>query len=612
MHRNFYYFVAYSLALTSLLVWSLYDLLLTLFDDYLYLWRLTEGFKKAILINFMAIFYLWFCRALQLIVFGELRLIEIEHLTDRLPMFALTLLFNWATTDKEMIVNVFLIGLSIAFKVFHIILMDRMDFYTMKIVNGLSLSTTRPQVLAQFGLNLYFWLVGVAVILDFMVAKLLVYDILRGIASVVCLLFGFQFAMQGVEALTYFAKLLLTAYEILVYRVDPPFSETVVAGVWRRLVGGEVQHHENLQDEGAVTEDAAPPSEEVSPNAGSADSESSGPNTSRTGLDALLENMSDEEDDDFQAERVWEAKPYYSKGIDIGLALLKAVSHVWFIYLLIYHLGVLLPIAMVSGTYLAVKEVWTEVGHLVKFVELARQLDLQLPSATEEELESVDNLCIICMEDMRAPTAYARTHGKELNKRKIPKKLRCGHFMHAGCLKEWLERTDSCPLCRSKVFGNEPLTPEQETEELLRNIDELDRQPPPPQPGARPAPPGPTGAPEATPVNYNEAPRDQNQANSAEQPLTSSTQTFTEPPTPTRTTPVQLTSAAASATPPAPLDDSLYQTIRLPTTAILPPNWILLPLRRTGDSYEVSISRSHTATMTVDHNPHKTNFEMHQ
>ena len=44
---------------------------------------------------------------------------------------------------------------------------------------------------------------------DFSLAKFLVYDVFQGINSVTCLLFGFQFAVQGVQALTYFSKLLL-------------------------------------------------------------------------------------------------------------------------------------------------------------------------------------------------------------------------------------------------------------------------------------------------------------------------------------------------------------------------------------------------------------------
>lgn len=554
MHRNFYYFVGYTLGLTALLGWLVYDLLLISYDEYSFVWHLTEGVKKGILINFVAIFYLIWCRLMQMAVFGELRIIEMEHLMERLPMFVVTLLFNWATTDKEMIVNVVLFGLSISFKVFHIVLMDRMDYCAMKIVNGLELLTTQADVFRQYALNLYFWLVPVAVALDFAVAKLLVYDVVYGVTSVVCLLFGFQFAMQGVETLTYFAKLVLTAYEVLRYRVEP-------------------------------TDD-----------------------------DADIDNLLD--DDDVIAERVWEAKPFYSKAIDILLALLKAASHICYVYLLIYELGTLLPpIAMISGTYSALREVYLEVGSLFKFIELARQLDLQLQTATAAELAASDNLCIICMEEMRAPAQYLEAHGKELSKRKIPKKLRCGHFMHAGCLKEWLERTDSCPLCRSKVFGDEPLTPAQEAAALTRDLQAF-QPPPPPQPEARPAAPAPTDA-----------------GTGGADPATFTGTGSTEPPTeglsrqvpPTTTIAAPATAAPLQSLPrltPTPTtltnnpftdytfarhdNDDGHQTISLPISlAVLPPNWILLPMRRSDSGYEVSLSHRHQARLhVVKKDPH--------
>lgn len=31
------------------------------------------------------------------------------------------------------------------------------------------------------------------------------------------------------------------------------------------------------------------------------------------------------------------------------------------------------------------------------------------------------------------------------------KKLRCGHLFHVHCLRSWLERQQTCPICRSLV-----------------------------------------------------------------------------------------------------------------------------------------------------------------
>lgn len=77
------------------------------------------------------------------------------------------------------------------------------------------------------------------------------------------------------------------------------------------------------------------------------------------------------------------------------------------------------------------------------------------PDATQEELDQ-ENTCIICREDMRVwdlnanPGALDRTR---------PKKLPCGHILHLGCLKSWLERQQVCPTCRSPVTADRANVP---------------------------------------------------------------------------------------------------------------------------------------------------------
>lgn len=38
------------------------------------------------------------------------------------------------------------------------------------------------------------------------------------------------------------------------------------------------------------------------------------------------------------------------------------------------------------------------------------------------------------------------------NKNKKPKRLPCGHILHLSCLKNWMERSQTCPICRLPVF----------------------------------------------------------------------------------------------------------------------------------------------------------------
>ncbi len=77
----------------------------------------------------------------------------------------------------------------------------------------------------------------------------------------------------------------------------------------------------------------------------------------------------------------------------------------------------------------------------------------QYPDATAEELGREDT-CIICREEMR-PWDTADAMQVE---RSRAKKLPCGHILHFGCLKSWLERQQVCPTCRRPVTrdGQQP------------------------------------------------------------------------------------------------------------------------------------------------------------
>jgi E3 ubiquitin-protein ligase synoviolin len=56
-------------------------------------------------------------------------------------------------------------------------------------------------------------------------------------------------------------------------------------------------------------------------------------------------------------------------------------------------------------------------------------------------------------EVLQPPQARA-TPTPTLNERSRPKKLPCGHILHLGCLKSWLERQQVCPTCRRPVVDN--------------------------------------------------------------------------------------------------------------------------------------------------------------
>ena len=81
--------------------------------------------------------------------------------------------------------------------------------------------------------------------------------------------------------------------------------------------------------------------------------------------------------------------------------------------------------------------VWQYILETTKTGILATQLIYsRYPEATEEELQSGDNVCIICREDMLTAC----------------KKLPCNHIFHTSCLRSWFQRQQTCPTCRMEVL----------------------------------------------------------------------------------------------------------------------------------------------------------------
>lgn len=530
LSKSLQYFMGYTSISVLLISWSIYNSLETSPNAFTFLVEFTDGYKLTILLNFLLLCFLLSGKLMQMLLFGELRIIEAEHLVEKLPIFFINLLFNLATNDNNLILNCVLLGISVTFKIFHIILIDRLDFVHMKIYNNSTNDTyTTLKVLQKYLTSLYFWMTLSFIIGDFAVAKFLVYDVFQGINSVTCLLFGFQFAVQGVEALTYYSKLLLNIYELAFFR--------------------------NQDD------------------------------------DFDIDNPEEEEDED--NERVWENKAFFSKSVDICSASLKAVSYLAFIYLLTIHSGLSLPISMLQGTYLSMKQMYKEVSQLFNFIESSKKLDSQLPNATKEELEACDNLCIICREDMLALDEYERTHRKKMSGRRYPKKLKCGHILHMGCLKDWLERSEICPLCRRKVFQNEQQPEAQTQADETNQNEEL-----PDRPQA------------AEPAANNQQQRDDNELRSTQveeerdipnrsQDILNELNIPAEYPENQRTPD---TSTSTSSRTIEPLES--YQSIRLPTSAIIPQDWTILPLHKSSkDEYRVDFSTRNQGSLIIKPRP---------
>ncbi|KAI5962359.1 HRD1 [Candida pseudojiufengensis] len=642
----------------------------------------TDGLKLGIFINFIIFTFLLFNKLLQLALFGSLRIIEVEHLFEKLPIFAINLSLNMATAESNIILNVALMGIAMTFKMIHIIMFDRLDFLTLKLYNKLNeeideeFNSKENEIEIKYVTWYYlssinFWLNVVLIFLDFTFAKFLVYDVYQGVNSVTCLLFGFQYAVQGVEALTNLAKLALGFYEVVNYKLKKNARERERELEETFLMQNAETYEEEEEEENIDSTIDSNTSNEVS----TEDIVEPSGNLEEVDAEDPENDLIDDDDDDI--DFVWENKPYYSKAIDISSALLTSVSYLCFIYLLTIQSGLSLPLSMLQGTYSSLRKAWIQITQLLAFIESSKRLDTQLPNATQSDLEENDNLCIICREDMHSVEDYQRVFKKPQSSRRCAKKLECNHILHMGCLKDWLERSDNCPLCRRKVFGgaepaNSTTNPAQANHDAPNHAPPLHQIPTnndiPPQQMEDQSPILPRNGDSATTTTGTSTPRNiynhfdisqsnfrrvsndamhvldpgdreedilrrgrlnnGNYSNDSEDRgsqhiipgerfeiddtiVESSSRndkgsSLISEPSHMRSSNLTPTPTSATLNTNSSLSD--FQTIHLPSSALLPPDWVLLPLERINNEtdqdvkYMVSLTNETSAKLRIRHN----------
>ncbi|KAJ9142634.1 ERAD-associated E3 ubiquitin-protein ligase HRD1B [Pleurostoma richardsiae] len=144
----------------------------------------------------------------------------------------------------------------------------------------------------------------------------------------------------------------------------------------------------------------------------------------------------------------WESKGQWVLSLDLLSDFLKLGIYAAFFFVLLMFYG--LPIHIMRDLFMTTRSFVKRLGALLRYRQALRDMN-NYPDATEEELSREDT-CIICREEMRPWDP----NGGQVE-RSRPKKLPCGHILHFGCLKSWLERQQVCPTCRrSVVVDNSP------------------------------------------------------------------------------------------------------------------------------------------------------------
>ncbi|XP_069738469.1 E3 ubiquitin-protein ligase synoviolin isoform X2 [Phaenicophaeus curvirostris] len=157
---------------------------------------------------------------------------------------------------------------------------------------------------------------------------------------------------------------------------------------------------------------------------------------------------------DLQNENPWDSKAVYMLYTELFTGFIKVLLYMAFMTIMIkVHT---FPLFAIRPMYLAMRQFKKAVTDAIMSRRAIRNMNTLYPDATPEELQAMDNVCIICREEMVTGA----------------KRLPCNHIFHTSCLRSWFQRQQTCPTCRMDVLRAS-----------------LPAQPPPEPPEQAPAPP---------------------------------------------------------------------------------------------------------------------------
>uniref|UniRef100_A0A8B9N4J9 RING-type E3 ubiquitin transferase n=79 Tax=Aves TaxID=8782 RepID=A0A8B9N4J9_9AVES len=166
---------------------------------------------------------------------------------------------------------------------------------------------------------------------------------------------------------------------------------------------------------------------------------------------------------DLQNENPWDSKAVYMLYTELFTGFIKVLLYMAFMTIMIkVHT---FPLFAIRPMYLAMRQFKKAVTDAIMSRRAIRNMNTLYPDATPEELQAMDNVCIICREEMVTGA----------------KRLPCNHIFHTSCLRSWFQRQQTCPTCRMDVLrASLPAQPPPEPPE---------QAPPPPQTPQVPQPP---------------------------------------------------------------------------------------------------------------------------
>ncbi|XP_034280342.1 E3 ubiquitin-protein ligase synoviolin [Pantherophis guttatus] len=170
---------------------------------------------------------------------------------------------------------------------------------------------------------------------------------------------------------------------------------------------------------------------------------------------------------DLQSENPWDNKAVFMLYTELFTGFIKVLLYMAFMTIMIkVHT---FPLFAIRPMYLAMRQFKKAVTDAIMSRRAIRNMNTLYPDATPEELQAMDNVCIICREEMVMGA----------------KRLPCNHIFHTSCLRSWFQRQQTCPTCRMDVLRASLPTQSQPPPEQP----EGGQHPPPHQAPLMPQPP---------------------------------------------------------------------------------------------------------------------------
>lgn len=162
----------------------------------------------------------------------------------------------------------------------------------------------------------------------------------------------------------------------------------------------------------------------------------------------------------------WEDKRRWLFMLEVTTDFIKLLIYMAFLTVSIAFNG--LPMHIMRDVYLTFASFTKRVNDYMQYRKATSDMNTRYPDATTEEIRG--DACIVCRENMFAwEQPQANVPAQPAGEQPVPapapvrrdeglraKKLPCGHILHLRCLKSWLERQQVCPTCRRPVITAPP------------------------------------------------------------------------------------------------------------------------------------------------------------